>query len=328
MVHAVLVPRDVGFVYVLVNSAMPELVKVGMTSRLAEDRARDLFTTGVAQPFEVAFRMATSRPREVEARAHKILDKHRRSPRREFFEVDPDSARRAIQQAALDVAGLLYWDSLTEPTKIVDGERLALHCRAGEILVLYSYPSSQSGGADYLDIWQIHADGDCLELMGSDDESVIASFSTEDPLGVHDPVPYLDRDEEVPNGLLSGREALLRGQRLLWLDGVNYGKTRYALFDFDTTCQVVARTWDPQQNEEGWPLILNTLVRDVEPHETQVVQAIARLQTIEISGPPGVYSPATREADPDFWLRQLRKHRAKKNRNNAEKKETEPPDQT
>jgi len=35
----------VGFVYVLTNESMPDLVKIGYTSRLTEDRAQELYTT-------------------------------------------------------------------------------------------------------------------------------------------------------------------------------------------------------------------------------------------------------------------------------------------
>ena len=42
-----------GIVYVLTNSVMPGLVKIGMTTRLDIDtRMKELYSTGVPVPFE------------------------------------------------------------------------------------------------------------------------------------------------------------------------------------------------------------------------------------------------------------------------------------
>lgn len=56
----------IGFVYVLFNDSMPGMVKVGLTTRLPEDRSHELSNTSVPTPFKVVFRVATSQPREVE----------------------------------------------------------------------------------------------------------------------------------------------------------------------------------------------------------------------------------------------------------------------
>jgi hypothetical protein len=45
-----------GFVYILTNDMMPDLVKIGLTTALPEDRAKELFNTGVPNSFNVAFR--------------------------------------------------------------------------------------------------------------------------------------------------------------------------------------------------------------------------------------------------------------------------------
>jgi hypothetical protein len=49
-----------GFVYALRNEGRPDLVKIGRTSGLAEDRANALFTTSVPDSFEVVFKSAAS----------------------------------------------------------------------------------------------------------------------------------------------------------------------------------------------------------------------------------------------------------------------------
>ena len=96
----------VGFVYVLTNESMPGLVKVGLTSSLPEDRAQDLYTTSVAEAFNVAFRTTTSRPRAVERRAHDLLNEHRTNPKREFFRVSVGKAIEAVRRALVDAGGM------------------------------------------------------------------------------------------------------------------------------------------------------------------------------------------------------------------------------
>ncbi len=45
-----------GIVYILTNPAMPNLVKIGMTTRLEVGiRMSELYTTGVPVPFECSF---------------------------------------------------------------------------------------------------------------------------------------------------------------------------------------------------------------------------------------------------------------------------------
>ena len=68
-----IVDHAVGFVYVLTNPALPDRVRVGRTDLLPEDRAKDLYATGVPEAFEVAFIAMTSRPVAVEHRAHDLL---------------------------------------------------------------------------------------------------------------------------------------------------------------------------------------------------------------------------------------------------------------
>ncbi len=110
------ITHTVGFVYVLSNKAMPGIVKVGMTTKLAEDRAKQLHTTGVPLPFDVEFRALTSRPHEVEQCAHKFLESFRISPKREYFQVSPDIAIDTVRDALLAAAGIDAWETRTSRT--------------------------------------------------------------------------------------------------------------------------------------------------------------------------------------------------------------------
>ncbi|QIK53117.1 GIY-YIG nuclease family protein [Dysgonomonas sp. HDW5B] len=84
-----------GIVYVLVNLAMPGLVKIGMTTRNEIDsRLRELYSTGVPLPFECRYAclVEVSDCGKVEKALHKAFYKNRINTSREFFDIDPEQA--------------------------------------------------------------------------------------------------------------------------------------------------------------------------------------------------------------------------------------------
>lgn len=99
----------IGFTYVMTNPAMPGIVKVGFTSHLAEDRAKELHTTGVPVGFDVVYRAAISHANDVERRAHALLSPYRVAPNREFFRTTPAVAISAIHRATSEKAGIQAW---------------------------------------------------------------------------------------------------------------------------------------------------------------------------------------------------------------------------
>jgi hypothetical protein len=62
-----------GWVYVITNSAMPNIVKVGYTTRDPNTRALELNYTGLPHPYKVVFEIQVDRPRTIEKRAHFLL---------------------------------------------------------------------------------------------------------------------------------------------------------------------------------------------------------------------------------------------------------------
>ena len=80
-------------VYVLTNSAMPGLVKIGHTSQEdANVRIGQLYTTGVPVPFELAFACKVQNAEDVEKALHTAFGPNRINPKREFFRIDPEQA--------------------------------------------------------------------------------------------------------------------------------------------------------------------------------------------------------------------------------------------
>ncbi|NRN28636.1 GIY-YIG nuclease family protein [Photorhabdus heterorhabditis] len=74
-----------GYVYILINSSMPGLVKIGKTLRDSQIRAKKLFTTGIPTPFEVAFEVFSEDYDALEKNMHDTLSHYRVSNNREFF---------------------------------------------------------------------------------------------------------------------------------------------------------------------------------------------------------------------------------------------------
>lgn len=94
---------DVGSVYVLTNTSLSGMVKVGFTKRTAQIRARELSGTSLPTPFEVFYETDKIRnPRKVERAVHNDLVGSRIQNGREFFKVTPEEARTAIEAAVLE----------------------------------------------------------------------------------------------------------------------------------------------------------------------------------------------------------------------------------
>ena len=78
-----------GFVYVLVNHAMPGIVKIGRTARATSDRANELSTTGVPHDFIVVYDQQFLDCIEAERNIHEYFADCRINKNREFFQISP-----------------------------------------------------------------------------------------------------------------------------------------------------------------------------------------------------------------------------------------------
>lgn len=87
-----------GYVYILTNRAMPGLIKIGSTVRDSRSRARELQTTGVPEPFEVAFEIFSEEHEALEIAVHKQLLEFRVNTNREFFKYPLRMAITLLQE--------------------------------------------------------------------------------------------------------------------------------------------------------------------------------------------------------------------------------------
>ncbi|MEV8038567.1 GIY-YIG nuclease family protein [Streptomyces sp. NPDC086182] len=309
-------PRTTGFVYVQRNPAFADMLKIGYSDRLAEDRAKDLYSTSVPFPYDVLFRALSSRPEDVERAAHRLLTAHRVNPDREFFRVSLETAIEAIRHCQGEATGITAWEPMPAIHRLRGDDRVVLPLRAGQLFALTAYPHLLSSSAEVLDFWQAHADGDLLEIHASRDPGHVAGISDNDPGAYEDPVPFLNREKSARNGMLHGRERLVAGDRLIWFsDEKGPNDARGVIFEADAFCQVTYRTAAIRRGPLGIPLMLNALDRDVPDAMGALIRDVLALD------PPRTWAPrnpqqedgwavaATDPQPPERWLPQLERRR-------------------
>lgn len=101
-------------IYVLTNDALPGLIKVGMTTKNADERADTLGSSAaVPEDFEVARsykfpeNISYQQLLEVERKAHNLLSEHRYSNRKEFFTCTTEYAGTVIEQLQREATDFL-----------------------------------------------------------------------------------------------------------------------------------------------------------------------------------------------------------------------------
>lgn len=306
-----------GFVYVLTNKIMPGLVKIGLTTGLAEDRATGLFTTGLPDPFEVVFRAITSHPAELEKQVHELLKEKRYRANREFFEVTPELAATTILQVRQETDGIKAWAKKSQ-LYLQDGDRLLLSMRAGQLLFTSAYPSVIAPEAEMIDLWQVHTDGDTLELYFTEDPGYTVGLPDDSPFSPDAPVPYLNQTNTADNDIIIYKERLVPGDRLLWMDDT---ASRFVSALFESKChgQLIARTRDPKFTAEGHPKLINvdaswTASSQVSAAK-QYVCSLPRPRTWaarHLDSANGWADVAWKNASPAYWLPQLNQKNAKR----------------
>lgn len=80
-----------GIIYIFTNDAMPNLIKIGITTDL-ERRLRELDTTGVPLPFRCHYAIEIEDYEKKERFVHDAFADHRIRRNREFFSLAPERA--------------------------------------------------------------------------------------------------------------------------------------------------------------------------------------------------------------------------------------------
>ena len=83
-------------VYILTNQAMPGIIKIGITDNPIEQRMKELDKTSTPLPFECYFAKKVSDNKFIESKMHEVFDSFRIRQNREFFRMDPNAAKAAL----------------------------------------------------------------------------------------------------------------------------------------------------------------------------------------------------------------------------------------
>jgi len=115
-----------GIVYILTNPAIPNMIKIGMTSH--EDvklRMAQIYTTGVPLPFECVYAALVPNCEKVEKALHIAFGPNRVNPKREYFEIESSQAIAIIR--------LMQIEDLTPKVAIEKEEVDVIDREAGEV---------------------------------------------------------------------------------------------------------------------------------------------------------------------------------------------------
>lgn len=91
------------YVYILINEAMPGLIKIGRTTTSVKQRISELnHPAGIPLPFTCYYAARVEDSAKVEKRLHEAFGDHRVRDKREFFRLSPHRAQAALELAALE----------------------------------------------------------------------------------------------------------------------------------------------------------------------------------------------------------------------------------
>ena len=86
-------------VYIITNEAMPDLVKIGITSKPIEERLKELGrATGIPLPFSCYYAAEVEDAAKLEGVLHEAYKDNRINPKREFFSISPEAARHILKE--------------------------------------------------------------------------------------------------------------------------------------------------------------------------------------------------------------------------------------
>lgn len=90
---------SLGWIYILSNPSMPNLIKIGKTTRQVQTRVKELNrATGVPTPFKIEYAFYVTDCHAVENAVHRALRHARTNSRREFFTVTPEDAKIVVER--------------------------------------------------------------------------------------------------------------------------------------------------------------------------------------------------------------------------------------
>jgi hypothetical protein len=107
--------RPPEYVYVLVNRSIPNMVKIGMTKRSVDERAREINrATGVPTPWIPVYSFKCYGSEILEKRVHEYLAQYRINNDREMFGVTSSTAQQVIEDLGKDFTNCLLVEKMEQ----------------------------------------------------------------------------------------------------------------------------------------------------------------------------------------------------------------------
>jgi hypothetical protein len=92
------IENNQGIIYLLINPAMPGLIKIGYTTQNdVKHRMAQIYSTGIPLPFECVYAAKVQNHEKIEKALHTAFAPDRLNPKREFFEIEPAQAIAIIK---------------------------------------------------------------------------------------------------------------------------------------------------------------------------------------------------------------------------------------
>ena len=114
---------EVGYVYIMTNEHIPNLIKIGMTTRTPEERSSELSSTGLPGRWSVEYSIFVPNCEKIEKKVHKALGEFRLSEDREFFTIEIPAAIEVIESHAKNMSDHFPgWPNLEVVNEFIEGE--------------------------------------------------------------------------------------------------------------------------------------------------------------------------------------------------------------
>jgi hypothetical protein len=133
-----------GYVYCITNPSMPDLVKIGMTTRTVEERLEEANcnSTWTPFPYQLEFAKWVLHAEQREHTLHRIFHSQRVNPKREWFRLPVETVRLHFE--LMDGP----WWALQEETQ---GSKSLSQDIVTQFLNETIYPNEDGGSVDWMD---------------------------------------------------------------------------------------------------------------------------------------------------------------------------------
>lgn len=89
--------NPLGCVYIIINPAWPEWIKIGK-ARKVDERCKGLQTSSPFRDYEVVYFIRTRRYHRLEEVAHKAIEKIAKERRNEWFKINIEEAKKVLDK--------------------------------------------------------------------------------------------------------------------------------------------------------------------------------------------------------------------------------------